>query len=92
MTAKLRRTALVPLVVAVGLIAACTESTSPAANNSSSASSAAPSKAPYAAPGPFAVGFTTLHLDDGRRVVVWYPAVPVRPRATGKSRSTSRTS
>src|SRR5262245_21987694 len=32
------------------------------------------SPAPYAEPGPYAVGFTTQQLADGRRVVVWYPA------------------
>ena len=31
--------------------------------------------APYAKKGPYAVGYTTLHLAGGRRVVVWYPAV-----------------
>ena len=40
--------------------------------------------APYAKPGPYAAGYTTLHLADGRRVVVWYPATPAgakgRPR------------
>ncbi len=32
--------------------------------------------APYAKRGSFAVGYTTLHLAGGRRVVVWYPADP----------------
>jgi len=34
------------------------------------------SPAPYAEPGPYAVGFTAQQLADGRRVVVWYPAEP----------------
>ena len=33
-----------------------------------------PSPAPYAATGPYGVGYTTSHLAGGRRVVVWYPA------------------
>jgi predicted dienelactone hydrolase len=32
--------------------------------------------APYARKGAYAVGYTTLHLAGGRRVVVWYPANP----------------
>jgi dienelactone hydrolase len=32
--------------------------------------------APYAKKGPYGVGFTTLKLAGGRRVVVWYPADP----------------
>ena len=32
--------------------------------------------APYAKAGPFGVGFTTTHLADGRRVVIWYPTAP----------------
>jgi predicted dienelactone hydrolase len=41
---------------------------------STSSSPSAGNPAPYAAKGPYPVGFTTLHLADGRRVVVWYPA------------------
>ncbi|HET9729054.1 MAG TPA: alpha/beta hydrolase, partial [Acidimicrobiia bacterium] len=40
----------------------------------STATTVAPSPAPYAQSGPYSVGFTTLHLAGGRRVVVWYPA------------------
>jgi predicted dienelactone hydrolase len=36
--------------------------------------------APYAKPGSYAVGYTTLHLAAGRRVVVWYPADPAQTR------------
>ncbi len=59
--------------------------TAPACSSGSSAKPAAPatsttttpsSPAPYAEPGPYAVGFTALHLADSRRVVVWYPAEP----------------
>jgi predicted dienelactone hydrolase len=34
----------------------------------------APDQAAYEADGPYEVGTTTVALDDGRRVVVWYPA------------------
>jgi dienelactone hydrolase len=39
----------------------------------------------YAQPGPFAVGYTTLHMSD-RDVAVWYPADPAA--VTGKSKAT----
>ncbi|HEV7523455.1 MAG TPA: dienelactone hydrolase family protein, partial [Acidimicrobiia bacterium] len=32
--------------------------------------------APYARKGKYAVGYTTLQLTGGRKVVVWYPAAP----------------
>lgn len=35
-----------------------------------------PNPAPYAKKGAYGVGYTTLHLAGGRRVVVWYPANP----------------
>jgi predicted dienelactone hydrolase len=62
-----------PLLVVVGLAAAaCSSSSSGAAKPSPT--TVAPNPAPYAKPGPYAVGFTRLHLGDRRSVVVWYPA------------------
>ena len=50
-----------------------------------------PRPRPTRRPGPYAVGYTTLHLAGGRRVVVWYPAQPGGElRATRRRRSTSR--
>jgi predicted dienelactone hydrolase len=55
--------------------AACSSSSKSGSGPATSSTSVAPADtAPYAKPGPYAVGFTTLHLADGRRVVVWYPA------------------
>jgi predicted dienelactone hydrolase len=51
------------------------------ANGAGAGTSAAPAPAdpaPYAKKGSFAVGYTTLHLAAGRRVVVWYPANPAQ--------------
>jgi predicted dienelactone hydrolase len=62
---------------ALVLLGACSSSSKPSAGPSTSATTAASSNpAPYANKGPYAVGFTTMHLADGRRVVVWYPATP----------------
>ena len=60
------------------LVTAC--SSSGTKSNSSAPTTAvvpaSASPAPYAKAGPYAVGFTTMHLAGGRRVVVWYPAQP----------------
>jgi predicted dienelactone hydrolase len=73
------RSARSHLAVALGaalvFVGACSSSSKPSSGSvttTTTASTANP--APYAQPGPYAVGFTTLHLADGRRVVVWYPA------------------
>lgn len=61
----------------VSVLAVVALSVTLGACGSSPSSSSSPSTgnpAPYAAKGPYPVGFTTLHLADGRRVVVWYPA------------------
>ncbi len=70
--------ALVAAVVTVIALAACSSSTSKATTTPSS--SATETAAPYAKRGPYATGYTTLHLADGRRVVVWYPATPGRTK------------
>ena len=54
---------------------ACSSSGSSASSSpATSTTTASRAGAPYAKQGPHAVGFTTLHLAGGRRVVVWYPA------------------
>ncbi len=54
--------------------AGCSSSSSTArTQDSTSTTKPASDRAPYAEQGPFAVGTRTLHLADGRRVVVWYP-------------------
>ncbi len=62
----------------VALVAtACSSSSKSTANPAGPTTTAAPTNpAPYAEKGSFAVGYTTLHLAGGRRVVVWYPADP----------------
>ena len=67
--------------LAITLVATgCSSSGSPAKSSSTTGSgtttTTVPSPTTYSKPGPFAVGFTTLHLAQGRRVVVWYPALP----------------
>ncbi len=79
-----KRLRLVVTALAVALVgAACSSSSkSSSSSPSSDAGSAATTTtvvanpAPYAKNGPYAVGYTTLHLAGGRRVVVWYPANP----------------
>ena len=73
----IRAVVIVTTAVLVG--AGCSSSgsgakSSPATSSTSTTTPASP--APYAKDGPYAVGFTTLHLAGGRRVVVWYPAQP----------------
>jgi dienelactone hydrolase len=71
------------------LLVGCSSSSHPASSTANAgASTSSPSAqvttsvpapsstAPYAAPGPFVAGQAELHLADGRRVVVWYPADP----------------
>ncbi len=75
---KWRATAALLSTLIVG--AACSSSsksgsTQGPATTLASTTTVARSPAPYAAVGPYGVGFTTLHLAGGRRVVVWYPAV-----------------
>src|SRR5262245_20962799 len=63
------------LCAALVVIGACSSSSKSSSGTPTSSTTVAPANAaPYAKPGPYAVGFTTLHLADGRRVVVWYPA------------------
>ena len=67
------RAALVVALVVV-VFAACGSSKSSIAPSATPTTAAPADPAPYAKPGPYAVGYTTLHLAAGRRVVVWYPA------------------
>jgi predicted dienelactone hydrolase len=73
----LRVAAFAALAVVLATATACSSDSSdnPAAPATSTTSTPS-SPAPYAEPGPYAVGFTAHELDDGRRVVVWYPAEP----------------
>lgn len=65
-------------VLALVALAACGSSSNDAGTHSSAnpigSTDASTSPAPYAKPGPYAVGVTTLHLEGGRKLVVWYPA------------------
>ena len=72
----MRIVAFVSVLAALTTSAACSSSAKPAASTATTTTSTPRSPAPYAKPGPYAVGFTTLHLADDRRVVVWYPAAP----------------
>jgi len=65
------------LVAAVAFAAVGCSSSKPGASRSgaNSTTPAPTTAAPYAKKGPYAVGYTTLNLAGGRRVVVWYPAV-----------------
>lgn len=75
---------IVGCVVALFLAAGCSSSTPSTTNvgpskraSATTTTTVAPADpAPYAKKGSFAVGYTTLHLAAGRRVVVWYPADP----------------
>ena len=83
---SLSRSWFVPLLVVVGVsTAACSSSSSSGAAHASPTTVAA-SPAPYAKAGPYAAGFTRLHLAGGRNVVVWYPAQP--SASTGHARET----
>jgi dienelactone hydrolase len=71
--------ALAVLVATAAILgaAACSSSgktATPSAPTTTAASTVG--VATFAGPGPFGVGYTTLHLAGGRRVVVWYPAIP----------------
>jgi predicted dienelactone hydrolase len=64
-------------VLTLALATACSSSSKRGTSPSSGAVASSSTKdnpAPYAAPGPYAVGVTTLQLAGGRKVVVWYPA------------------
>jgi predicted dienelactone hydrolase len=80
-----RRLRTVAAIVAAAtlLAAGCSSSgsgakaTSPTTPSTTATTATVPANpAPYAKAGPDAVGYTTLHLAGGRRVVVWYPAKP----------------
>ncbi len=78
------------LLVTVVVGAACSSSSksdSTAGPAPTATSTTVPSDpAPYAKQGPYAAGYTTLHLAGGRRVVVWYPADPAA--TTGHTQET----
>ncbi len=71
-------TIVATVVVAALGVAGCGSSSKSTANIAPGPTTtvAPPNPAPYAKTGVYAVGFTTLHLAGGRRVVVWYPANP----------------
>ena len=66
----------VAVATALLLAAGCSSSAKSSASAPPTTAAVAAAPAPYAKPGPYAVGYTTMHLADGRRVVVWYPATP----------------
>lgn len=66
-------------VIAIAL-AACSSSSSSSSSKTTRSTTTGQAAAPYAKRGPYATGYTTLHLADGRRVVVWYPATPGRTK------------
>ena len=73
------------VAVVVFAVAGCSSSKPSASVSGTNSTTRSPADAaPYAKKGPYAVGFTTLHLAGGRRVVVWYPAVAAT--ATGRKR------
>ena len=81
---KIRISRLLVAGVTVALVgAACGSSAKTSVGGSTGSTAAGPTTtsapadpAPYAKKGAYAVGYTTLHLAGGRRVVVWYPADP----------------
>src|SRR4051812_46164064 len=82
-----------PLVVLVVVLlgASCSTSAKPASPAITSTTAVATTKGVYASPGPYKVGYTTLHMTD-RDVAVWYPAdssaVEGKPKATYDQRTT----
>ena len=68
----------VAAIVATLIVTACSSSSKaspPTATTAGPTTTTLPAgPAPFAKTGPYSVGFTTLHLTGGRRVVVWYPA------------------
>jgi predicted dienelactone hydrolase len=77
MTSGTARFAFVALAAVTILAAGCSASSkSTTVSQGPSTTATPPNPAPYAKKGPYAVGYTTLHLAGGRRVVVWYPANP----------------
>ena len=74
MIAPLHRRVLGAALGLALLVAAGCSSSKPAATTTTRP--VPPDPAPYAKKGSFAVGYTTLRLAGGRRVVVWYPADP----------------
>lgn len=74
-----RRHVLAALGVAATLIAgACSADDDTAASGGTTTTEVPPALVAdaFAAPGPYPVGITTLQLDSGPAVEVWYPAVP----------------
>jgi len=66
-------------LAAVALVAtACSSSSKLSTANRVTTTTAVPTAehAAFAKTGPYAVGYTTMHLSGGRRVVIWYPAKP----------------
>jgi predicted dienelactone hydrolase len=73
----MRALRLLLVVVVMSGVAACSSSKSETSVSGGTTTTVAPANpAPYAKNGTYAVGYTTLHLAGGRRVVVWYPAQP----------------
>ena len=64
------------LAVTTGCSSSSKSTATPASSPASVTTTTPSNPAPYAKPGAYAVGYTTLHLAGGRRVVVWYPANP----------------
>ena len=75
-----RRIALLAVLSVVSLLAACgssgsdSEATKDTKATTSTTAVAAAADPAYAELGPDEVGSRTIALDDGRRVVIWYPA------------------
>ncbi|HUI48383.1 MAG TPA: dienelactone hydrolase family protein [Acidimicrobiia bacterium] len=65
---------IVAAISVLAIAAGCSSSKPSSSGTNTTTSIASADSAPYAKPGPYAVGFTTLHLAGGRRMVVWYPA------------------
>ncbi len=68
-----RRVAATLAVVAMLTVAACSSSSKQAATTTSTTIGGPTDDPAYAKPGPYKVGYTTLHMTD-RDVAVWYPA------------------
>ena len=79
------RRMVVGVVAVVVLAAGCSSdkaSSSPPTTTPPTTEAATASLTPYIARGPYAAGQETLKLDDGRRVVVWYPADASKAKGT----------
>ncbi len=80
-----RRIAAAVAVVVMLSSAACSSSAKPASTTTSTTVGAPTDDPAYAKPGPYKVGYTTLHMKD-RDVTVWYPADDAS--AAGKKKAT----